>query len=403
MSRERLGISKRLTGNLQYPFWWQFFAWHLTMPRRHGSPLRSAGMVAEGSDVGVGEARVVVIIESDLEHQGVEGGAFRERTDLLSSLSRSPGVEIVAMHDASVAGRISPDDVVELSIASRATHVVVVDLAAVRMPRAGLLRSVRALRRRLDETTVLPIVVMWDLLNPTFTLGAKWLTGDDGVVLVMPNTTAEAQCLGLHRAVGPCADLIAGTAAASRVREEPFSRRPRDVFLPPAAAGYRAAFVDPIRTAAERANLSISGGWFDSFGDYIGAMGDARICVVVNVVKDAYLRGPIPRRVRASFPDTNMVARNVEALSLGTVLLAQDTLALRTYVRPFIDYVPWTTADEAIARLKWLSDKPDEAERIAASGRRAVEAIVRARPSWGVLTDTQSAIRVPALIRDNPR
>ncbi len=389
MSDLRSLVANRVSARLRYPFWWQFFAWHAVVPRCEAL-CEGTSSHPEESWSGTRTARVVVVVESDLERGGSEAGAFRERIDLFRSLSCADDVEVVAVHDASLGKRISPEELVQEATDLHATHLAVIDLAAVRGARAGLLRSTRALRRCLDGTGIVPIVVLWDLLNPTFTLGAKWLAGADGHILAMPNTTSEAQRLGLHRATGPCADLIAGTAESADRKEIAFPQRSFDVFLPPAVVGYRSAFVTPIRNAADRAQLSVGGGWFESFDDYIGVMRDSRICVVVNVVKDAYLRGPIPPRVRASFPDTNMVARNMEALSLGSVLLAQDTPALRTYVRPFVDYVPWTTVDEAISRLRWLSAYPEVAERIATNGRKAAEDIIRSRPSWRVLTERRT-------------
>ncbi len=371
---------------LRYPFWWQFFAWYLVTPRfgRATNPRNPSPCF----EVAGGPLRIFVVVDLFLEGLGVEGGAYRERQDLLTSLREVVNVTIVGVHDASISGRVTPASLARLCKELNATHIVIVDLAAVRARRKGLLRSIRELDRALEDIKVVPVVVLWDLLNPIFTLGAKWLVRNPGHVLVMPNTSGEAEHVGLPNGFGPCADLISGTAASADGEEIKYSERQNDVFLPPALAGYRASYVKPIREAADAVGLRVSGGWFDSYADYVAAIANARVCVVVNVVKDDYLRGPIPRRSRETFPNTNMVARNFEALSLGSVLLAQDTPALRCYLRPFVDYVPWRTVNEAIDRLRWLMDNPDVAARIAASGRCVAVEVTRQRASWNVFATT---------------
>lgn len=62
--------------------------------------------------------------------------------------------------------------------------------------------------------------------------------------------------------------------------------------------------------------------------------------------------------------------RLFEVTGVGAALLVEDSDAVRELFRAGDEVVTYRDADDAVAKARWLTDHPEERERIAAAGQR---------------------------------
>lgn len=75
-------------------------------------------------------------------------------------------------------------------------------------------------------------------------------------------------------------------------------------------------------------------------------------------------------------------ARPFEAMNCGAMLLEQESLELAKLYTPFVDYVPWTTEDDLLTKVKYYLEHDDERNTIAQNGYRKTQELYSAKSFW---------------------
>lgn len=75
-------------------------------------------------------------------------------------------------------------------------------------------------------------------------------------------------------------------------------------------------------------------------------------------------------------------ARPFEAMSCGAMLLEQESLELAKLYIPFVDYVPWTTEDDLLNKVKYYLEHEDERRIIASNGYEKTLQTYSAKTFW---------------------
>lgn len=82
-----------------------------------------------------------------------------------------------------------------------------------------------------------------------------------------------------------------------------------------------------------------------------------------------------------------------EALWLRTFLLEEDNPIASLYFEPFVDYVPFTTLNDLVDKIRYYLENDNERDRIRMHGRATVEKYYNARIYWENLFE---AIGIPS-------
>lgn len=75
-------------------------------------------------------------------------------------------------------------------------------------------------------------------------------------------------------------------------------------------------------------------------------------------------------------------ARPFEAMSCGAMLLEQDSPELAKLFTPGVDYVPWTTNDDLLQKVRYYLEHEDERALIASNGQNKIEELYSAKKFW---------------------
>jgi len=75
-------------------------------------------------------------------------------------------------------------------------------------------------------------------------------------------------------------------------------------------------------------------------------------------------------------------ARPFEVMNCGAMLLEQESLELAKLYTPFIDYVPWTTEDDLLNKVRYYLEHDDERKLIANNGYRKTQELYSAQTFW---------------------
>ena len=85
-----------------------------------------------------------------------------------------------------------------------------------------------------------------------------------------------------------------------------------------------------------------------------------------------------------------------EAFWCRTFLLEEDNPATSLYFEPYVDYVPFTTLEDLIDKIRYYLENEEERDRIRMHGRATVEKYYNSRLYWynlfetiGIQSDTQ--------------
>lgn len=90
-------------------------------------------------------------------------------------------------------------------------------------------------------------------------------------------------------------------------------------------------------------------------------------------------------------PDTTKYqvrARVWEVLWCRTFLLEEDNPVTSLYFEPYVDYVPFTTLQDLVDKIRYYLEHEDERDRIRMQGRATVEKYYNARIYWENLFET---------------
>ncbi len=75
-------------------------------------------------------------------------------------------------------------------------------------------------------------------------------------------------------------------------------------------------------------------------------------------------------------------ARPFEAMACGAMLLEQESLELAKLYIPFVDYVPWTTPDDLLNKVRYYLEHNDERTLIASNGCKKTQELYSAKTFW---------------------
>lgn len=75
-------------------------------------------------------------------------------------------------------------------------------------------------------------------------------------------------------------------------------------------------------------------------------------------------------------------ARPFEAMSCGAMLLEQESLELAKLYTPFVDYVPWTTEEDLLQKVRYYLEHDEERKTIAANGCKKTQELYSAKTFW---------------------
>lgn len=75
-------------------------------------------------------------------------------------------------------------------------------------------------------------------------------------------------------------------------------------------------------------------------------------------------------------------ARPFEAMNCGAMLLEQESLELAKLYTPFVDYVPWTTEDDLLKKVRYYLEHEEERKTIAQNGYRKTQELYSANAFW---------------------
>ena len=88
--------------------------------------------------------------------------------------------------------------------------------------------------------------------------------------------------------------------------------------------------------------------------------------------------------------------RVYEALWCRTFLLEEYNAITTRYFEPYVDYVPFTTFNDLVDKIRYYLENDDERDRIRLQGRATIEKYYSARLYWENIFET---IGIPS---DNP-
>jgi len=92
----------------------------------------------------------------------------------------------------------------------------------------------------------------------------------------------------------------------------------------------------------------------------------------------------------------HLIYRYLEVPACGSVLIAQEIPGLSRYMQPDIHYISYTTPQEAIEKVLYYWNNPEELQRIAIAGRERIRSLIRLGLYW-ICVDT--ALQTDSLIR----
>lgn len=78
----------------------------------------------------------------------------------------------------------------------------------------------------------------------------------------------------------------------------------------------------------------------------------------------------------------HMIYRYLEVPAVGSVLVAQEVPSLRRYLLPDVHYIAYATPEEAITKIAYYWEHPDELQKIATAGKEKMRAIIRTNTYW---------------------
>lgn len=78
----------------------------------------------------------------------------------------------------------------------------------------------------------------------------------------------------------------------------------------------------------------------------------------------------------------SLIYRYIEALACGSLLVAPSVPAVSRYFRPNIDFVPFTTDEDAIQKIEYYLKNPKERINIASSGYERAKQLIESQSFW---------------------
>jgi len=75
-------------------------------------------------------------------------------------------------------------------------------------------------------------------------------------------------------------------------------------------------------------------------------------------------------------------ARVFEAMNCGAMLMEQESLELAKLYTPYVDYVPWTTEDDLLTKVRYYLEHDSERLSIAQSGCKKTQELYSAKTFW---------------------
>ena len=344
-----------------YPFWWQQIFWYLPAFKSPWIPC---------ADSGAGDLLVIARIGQGATRPLGSDGAVRQlAVDRLSS-AIAPGRLVI--WDTHEKGAPSKTDLRNALGRLSSPRVFLLDLDAITDVWSAL--PVRALGLSWTLRTVPIYVVVWDSLDPVHAWSSQILTRRNGYVVTLGRSAESVTRFGISNSLGAGIDLTSPEV----VRESqvlPWAERPWDIYLPPTSHSRRAENLVDLQAAASLRGWNVAPHNAERYEEYLSLFAKARVSVVVNEVRERYTRRT-PKKFGVRGGTTHLVARNLEVVAAGGLLVSQRDDTLREHLAPGLEYLEWSTPSEATDLVAAALKNPIESEAIAARARQRLREIV---------------------------
>lgn len=249
----------------------------------------------------------------------------------------------------------------------------------------------------LTSRRISPIVILTDISLRAQRLQGAIVSSMSGVAICYMSIRESGKMFPHDRLIGPC--LMPFSV-------ETFKKLKEISMAKPVSTGYQALFVgalyQPRKAILEeiKSGLETRGYSFDIIGrlpgekriddtEYWERLSFAGIVVTTTQQGFQYVT-PSGRKMQSGADRVNipqLVYRFIETLASGSLLVASEVPGVNRYFTPWVHFVPFNSAKEAVERISYFHNNEFERLRIASAGQKKAEALIMSRSFW-VLIDS---------------
>lgn len=233
------------------------------------------------------------------------------------------------------------------------TRIFIVNAAFASLTRH--LVEVSAIRKLLKSTNVTPVCLMTDALKaPGYLLIAELLVHGIGV-LVPGGADSPLRGFAPKSRTKPYFNPI--SIETSQLLKNTVIEKSKDLYLGGLMYEPRKTFIESVLNELEGSAIDITvlPKRANSYLDYLSELSKFRLVLNTNFVVNSKRK--------------HMVARNIETMHVGSLLLTQNTDLLSELFTEGKHYVNMESASDAAAKVKYFLKNRDEAQSIALAGQ----------------------------------